>query len=63
MGDYDKGINTLDADGVTFAAIQGLVEELKARDKTIEGLKAKNDEMSRGIEAINKRLDSLLPQP
>jgi len=74
LGDYDKGINTLDADGVTFAAIQGLVEELKerdvkhakdlaARDQTIEELKAKNKELYRSIEAINNRLDSLPPAP
>lgn len=63
LGSYDKGINTLDADGVTFAAIQGLVEELKDRDKTIEELKAKNSELSRSIEVINERLDSLPPAP
>jgi len=32
LGDDDKGISTLDSDGVMYAAIQGLVEELKERD-------------------------------
>jgi hypothetical protein len=32
LGDDDKGISTLDSDGVMYAAIQGLVEELKDRD-------------------------------
>jgi hypothetical protein len=39
LGDYNKGINVLDADGVTFAAIKGLVQELKERDKEIKELK------------------------
>jgi hypothetical protein len=56
LGDYDKGINTLDADGVTFAAIQGLVEELKDRDKAIAELKVK-------LQAIEERLKSLPPAP
>jgi hypothetical protein len=70
LGNDAKGINTLDADGVTFAAIKGLVEELKERDKTIEELKAKSDksdrrnsELSREIEAIKERLNALPPAP
>lgn len=75
LGSDDKTIGTLDTDGVIYAAIQGLVEELKdrdtamverdklmaARDQTIEALKAKNDELSRSIEAINHRLNSMPP--
>lgn len=70
VGESDTGITTVDADGVAFAAIKGLVEELKEssramadRDRTIEELKAKNNELSRKIEAINQRLDSLPPTP
>jgi len=44
IGETDTGITTVDADGVALAAIQGLIEELKARDKTIEELKAKSAE-------------------
>jgi hypothetical protein len=65
LGDYDKGINALDADGVTFAAIQGLVEELKerdakhakdlsARDQTIEELKAE-------MRALREEVRATLP--
>ena len=40
LGSDDKTISTLDSDGVMYAAIQGLVEELKDRDRAIEELKA-----------------------
>lgn len=80
LGSDDKTISTLDSDGVMYAAIQGLVEELKEKDKAIEkleaksaaleatakevdDLKARNTELSRSIEAINKRLNSLPPTP
>jgi hypothetical protein len=53
LGDYDKGINTLDADGVAFAAIQGLVSELKIRDKKIEALEKKMDIMQKNIESLS----------
>lgn len=63
LGNDDKTINTLDADGVLFLSVKGLAEELKERDKTIEELKARNEELSRNIEAINERLNSLPPSP
>jgi len=53
LGDYDKGINTLDADGVAFAAIQGLVGELKDRDKKIEALEKKMDLLQKNIESLS----------
>lgn len=63
LGSDDKTISTLDSDGVMYAAIQGLVEELQerdramaARDKTIEDLKSK-------LQAVEERLDSLPPKP
>lgn len=69
----DKTLNTADLHGVSLVAIQGLVEELKERDKTIKELKAKsakvdsleskNEDLTRQIEAIQKRLDSLPPAP
>jgi hypothetical protein len=54
LGNNDKGINTLDADGVTFAAIQGLVEELKDRDKAIAELKNE-------MQALREQIQSALP--
>ncbi|MFM8720788.1 MAG: tail fiber domain-containing protein, partial [Chthoniobacterales bacterium] len=56
LGYDDKSISTLDSDGVMYAAIKGLVEELKDRDKTIEELKMK-------LESVEQRLDSLPPAP
>jgi hypothetical protein len=47
-----------------LAAIQGLVEELKERDKTIEELKRRSAEVEQlkaKLEAFEKRLDSLPP--
>ena len=54
LGSSDKTIGTLDSDGVMYAAIQGLVEELKDRDAKISELKAK-------MEAMEERLNSLPP--
>lgn len=61
LGDDDKGIGTLDSDGVMYAAIQGLVEELKERDKTIEELKAQNAEVQSALRAIREQLSHLPP--
>jgi hypothetical protein len=56
LGSGDKTISTLDSDGVMYAAIQGLVEELKERDKVIGELKSE-------LDAVKDRLDSLPPGP
>jgi hypothetical protein len=56
LGSDDKTITTLDSDGVMYAAIQGLVEELKERDKVIGELKSE-------LDAVKDRLDSLPPGP
>lgn len=56
LGADDKTINTLDADGVLFLSVKGLLEELKERDKVIQELKTK-------LETVEERLDSLPPAP
>ena len=56
VGESDTGITTIDADGVALAAIQGLVEELKERDKAIKELTAK-------LESVELRLNALPPAP
>jgi len=64
LGSDDKTISTLDSDGVMYAAIQGLVEELKERDKTIEELKAKSAEMDAlkaRLQSFEERLNNSLP--
>jgi hypothetical protein len=40
LGSDDKTISTLDSDGVMYAAIQGLLEEITLRDKAIKELEA-----------------------
>lgn len=65
-------INTLDADGVALAAIQGLVEELQERDRTMAWEKlqsasalaerdAEIEELQKGLHELKARLDSLSP--
>jgi hypothetical protein len=64
IGETDTGITTVDADGVALAAIQGLIEELKARDKTIEELKAKSEKVDRlesELRALRDQVQSALP--
>ena len=63
LGSDDKTISTLDSDGVMYAAIQGLVEELQdrdaqmlKRDKTIEELKSE-------LRQIREQLSKLPPSP
>ena len=41
LGDSDKSIATIDADGVALAAIQGLYEVVQEKDCRIEELEAK----------------------
>ncbi len=66
-GDDDKTITTLDTDGVTLAAIQGLVEELKERDaRSAHELKLRDAEIAdlkAQMQAINDRLSQLPPSP
>jgi hypothetical protein len=65
LGSDDKTISTLDSDGVMYAAIQGLVEELKDRDKTIGELKMKSaelDKLKAKLQAVEERLQSLPPR-
>ncbi len=56
LGADDKTINSMDADGVTLAAIQGLVEELKERDAEIAEMRAE-------LREVRQRLNSLPPAP
>ena len=64
LGSDGKSISTLDSDGVMYAAIQGLVEELKERDREIAELKTKSAEvdfLKRKLEMLEERLDLLPP--
>jgi len=61
LGYDDKSISTLDSDGVMYAAIQGLVEELKERDKEIAELKTKSAEIDDQLRALRDQVQSSLP--
>lgn len=66
LGADDKSITTLDSDGVMYAAIQGLLEELRSRDRRIEELESKSAEVETlrtKMENLEKRLNSLPPSP
>jgi hypothetical protein len=63
LGSDDKTISTLDSDGVMYAAIQGLVEELNDRDEEIEKLKMQNAEVLTELRAIRQQLSDLPPAP
>ncbi|MFM8683889.1 MAG: tail fiber domain-containing protein, partial [Chthoniobacterales bacterium] len=56
LGRDNKTISTLDADGVLFLSVKGLVEELKDRDARIERLESELSE-------IRKQLSNLPPAP
>lgn len=68
VGESDKTISTIDPDGVALAAIQGLNEELKDRDKKLElqgrqlnGLQEQVRQQQTTIDALKKLLCSENP--
>jgi chromosome segregation ATPase len=63
VGESDTGITTVDADGVALAAIKGLVEELKERDKAMAARDKKIDELNAKLKSFEERLSSLPPAP
>ena len=60
LGDGDRTINTVDADGVALAAIQGLNAKLEAERETlanrVEALDRENAELRARLDAIEARL-------
>ena len=54
VGEDDKRISTVDADGVALAAIQGLYQEIRERDARIEA-------QQKSIDELQKRLSALEP--
>lgn len=56
VGEGDKTIATIDPDGVAFAAIQGLHEELKDRDAKIDGLRQQVKRQQDQIDGMKKLL-------
>jgi hypothetical protein len=56
LGDNDKMIGFADAQGVAFAAIQGLHKLLQERDREIASLKADRELMERRLRSIESTL-------
>jgi hypothetical protein len=56
LGDSDKSIATIDADGVALAAIQGLYEIVQEKDCEIEALR---DQKNREIGALGSEISNL----
>jgi|688.fasta_scaffold182392_1 hypothetical protein len=61
LGNDDRTINTLDADGVLFLSVKGLVEELRERDKAIDELKMKSAAFESELRTIREQLSKLPP--
>jgi hypothetical protein len=58
LGDNDKMIGFADAQGVAFAAIQGLNAKLVEKDGAIDSLKAEVAELKRAVEVLLDRISS-----
>ncbi len=63
LGETDKGISTVDADGVALAAIQGLNQKIESqakqisqRDKKIDQLERTNETLIKEMLAIKKKI-------
>jgi len=52
LGDSDKSITTVDADGVALAAIQGLHQVVQERDQRIAPLERTVEEIKRAFNAL-----------
>ncbi|MBS1794160.1 MAG: tail fiber domain-containing protein [Acidobacteria bacterium] len=59
VGESDKMIATIDPDGVAFAAIQGLSEELKDRDKKIAEQQQQLNDLERQVKQQQTLLEGM----
>jgi trimeric autotransporter adhesin len=59
VGEDNKHINTVDADGVALACIQGLYQLLEEKDSQIEELKLSYNEMEKRVHELNKKIEKL----
>ena len=61
LGDSNAHIGTIDADGVSLAAIQGLHQIVQERECEVEELRARNRELEARLEQLEHALESLKP--
>ncbi|HMT08314.1 MAG TPA: tail fiber domain-containing protein [Pyrinomonadaceae bacterium] len=59
VGESDRMITTIDTDGVALAAIQGLNEELKDRDKKIAEQETKLTALEKQLQLQQQAIDAL----
>ena len=59
LGQDEKRISNVDADGVALAAIQGLSEKLDAKEDRIDALEAENDRLRERNADLEARLDRI----
>jgi uncharacterized coiled-coil protein SlyX len=61
-GRDDKGISTLEFDGVELAAIQGLNQKLNEKDSEIQTLKQQNDSLTERLNKLEAAVKQLADQ-
>jgi uncharacterized coiled-coil protein SlyX len=61
-GRDDRGISTLEFDGVELAAIQGLNQKLNEKDAQIQTLKRQNDSLAQRLTELEVTVKQLAPQ-
>lgn len=59
LGDSDVAISTIDLDGVSLAAIQGLYQVVQEKDAEIANLKSQNSHLRSQIATLEARLSAL----
>jgi hypothetical protein len=59
VGEDERFIGTIDADGVALAAIQGLYKVVQEKEKDIRTLRQENKELNERMNRIESRLASI----
>jgi hypothetical protein len=59
LGDSDKSIATIDGDGISLAAIQGLYQIVKEKDSDIAALKKENEDIKARLAAMESQMTRL----
>jgi len=63
MGEGDRHISTLDADGVALVAVQGLYQIVQTQDARIEALETRNAALQQQFDDLATRMAALEGQP
>jgi len=59
LGESDRAIGAVDADGVALAAIQGLNDVIKEKEAEIHALKTKNHEIEQRLKKVEELLERI----